>query len=243
MATLLVYNLSGSIRLQVLDKDGMYITGYKRGITRALLIVLLVSTMAISLYGCGQTKVYEPIEYSDGADYKTFNYQSGNVQFSVEYPESYRAPNSPAEYLRLALVGNNNIGYTTPFIKQPVSETYIGLIIMVSYYDIDENLPSVGAAVKEVTSVDENGPSLIDFKVLKKSKVLVSGIEGTEVIISFSLHPFFDNNAPVENEIQRQIFISQNNMIWQLWYWADAARADEADIDFDHMVRTFRILD
>jgi hypothetical protein len=190
---------------------------------------------------------------SDGLQgYKTVLVKSPLASYSLEYPADYRQDGPTTEidrsipYTDLILsapirIVNAQVPDTDGGIKTVTGHRGWGAITIEVYNT--EKEPTVSQNSSERLENDMRGEARWkNFKLLERSPVTVSNVTG-EIIVYLvdKLLPI-----PVENGLQleyhRAIYFDHNNLIWVLEAKADQDMADNITADFNHVIRTFKIL-
>jgi hypothetical protein len=196
--------------------------------------------LMISCSGCSKTRIYEAMEYTDGEEYKTYTLSEGDIHFSFEYPVlDFFNGEAGGQIGRSDSTIGRGVAFGIPYNeKQP-------MVFFINYYRKDEKLTSVNAAVEErLAYVKEEVDVEVytDYKLLKKRKIHVSGLNGIELMYSYSneqnLGPNVGNSA-----MERVVFFSYGDIIWEVSYISDALIVDRANSELEHILQTFRILD
>ena len=206
-----------------------------------VLISIWMSITVFTLNGCraSEVKVYAPIEYTGGEDYEIFIADKGIPHFSFEYPSHYRLieyrsmPGAISTYVRFNAI--------------PVEEFYAGNVnyIDIDIYYVDVSIPDSETAIKSHISEFKWGNR--NFRLKEKNRVIVAGLEGCEVIASFRERPVPDIGEGVPRGplfiVSRDLFFEYQDMVWQISLYVDDDSYEQAKVGFEHILRTFRIIE
>jgi len=150
--------------------------------------------------------------------YRTYTLRHYDYKFSFEYPSGYKKiqsyiQNNPDAPLavRFALEG-----------KDPV----LGVSIN-SPRSINQQDPAIAANTSGGHSPDQE---------LERSSILIAGENGEMVVYS----SFTDStqNTPL---IVRDLFFRYNGTLWSVFIYSSPDKADEARLDFEHIIQTFKL--
>lgn len=209
-----------------------------------LLITGCIFIMVFSPNGCStnNVKVYTPIDSPNDDAYKTFIAQEGIPHFSFEYPSYYELvsyqpmPDFPST--SVLLVGTS--------VEEEESGSIKHFSIHIAKYF--ENAKSgLDWRIDDYKSGLRSG-LMKELEILEKNRVIVAGAEGWECIVSFTetgVSPFIDlpvreGTTPI---ISRSLFFEDQDMVWEIYLYSDAATYEQAKEDYEHIVRTFKFLD
>jgi len=208
-----------------------------------IFITAFVLVMVPFLNGCGESdaKVYKTIESHDGEDYRTFVANEGIPHFSFEYPSYYELVSYQPMPVYLG---------TSVILSGPFAEEEKGNIKHVEI-TVDKYLKSAKSGLDWRIDDYKSGLRaglMKEFKILEKNRVIVAGTEGWEIVVSFTetgVSPSVD--LPVREGptpiVSRNMFFENQDMIWEIFLYSDAATNVQAKADYEHIVRTFRFLD
>lgn len=208
-------------------------------------------------------KAYAPIEYSDGDEYIAFTAEGAVPCFSFEYPSDYNlldytsAPEfrstsvrfTDVDYYYQEYIINGEVIKGDVIGCPPEAEwDYKHIEILVDR--ISEYSPEAEIAVDEAIATYERWVTegwTEDFRLLEKNRVIVAGLEGWEIVISFTSLPVFrDGPCPSTRAVDvvyRGLFIDYQNTVWEMRVYSDAASAEQARLDYEHILGTLRILE
>ena len=211
-------------------------------------------------------KVYEPIDYTDGDEYITFTAEGAIPGFSFEYPSDYKLYSyQPMPGFLSTSVFLSNIDYGNPVeivdgriissdrIEPPPEAEWDFKNARIYIHKVGRYFHGAEAAANEAIAeykwLVRAGYSE-DFKLLEKNRVTVGGMEGWEIVVSYTILPDAWNDlddagtrtraVPVVN---RELFFDAQDAVWQISIDSDAENADQAKLDYEHILETLRILE
>jgi len=240
--------------------------GYPKRVYVFLLVTVWISLLFVS--GCGKDamKVYGPIDYTDGDEYIAFTAEDAVPSFSFEYPSDYTLysyqpmPGYPStsvilsdvDYQYQEVIIDGQI-YVTNIVEYPPEAEWDYKDINIYVHKANEYAPGAETEVNE--RIDEYKQMVRagyneDFKLLEKNRVMVAGMEGWEIVVSFTdlpvIPPGFPDAGPrtrAVSVIGRELFFDYQNTVWRISVFSDAGNADQAKLDYEHILGTLRILD
>ena len=176
----------------------------------------------------------------DTAEYKTFSFEHRTkpndqyvmeyvTHFTFEYPREYRRINTYAKADPIPPIGVT-FARGGSFFSRKGMDTMLG--VSVSSPVVPHQVPE--AAVDELLSAP-----LGRDQPLERSSTLVDGLPGE--LVAFRTEGF-GNLAPLPLVECRYIFFEAEGRLWSIGICADISKADQARLDFEHIVGTFRIL-
>lgn len=210
---------------------GEYMIGRKP--VYLLILALTLITLIVIFGGCSRTIIYEPMEYSDGEHYKTCTLSESNIHFSYEYPVLDFFNDEDIAYITR---DGSEIGKGAAF----GTTSYDILSLFVIYWCKDEILSNINDAVKDKLAWIKEEEWHSDFKLLEKRKVQVSGFNGIELLYSYKAYVY---PGDLLSFVERVIFFSNDDLIWEVDCFSETSIVDQANTEFEHVVRTFRFLD
>jgi len=194
-------------------------------------------------------KVYEPIEYAYGDEYITFTAEGAVPSFSFEYPSDYNLlsyqpmPQYPStsvllsdvDYYQEHIVNGEII--KGDIIGCPPEAEWDYKHMQIFVYRANES----GAETEVERKIDAYRQWVTrgwseDFRLLEKNRVVVAGLEGWEIVISYiDLPPVFvDGPCPRTRAVavvNRFLFFDYQDTIWEIRLYSDAGNADQARLD------------
>lgn len=226
---------------------------------------VLVWCLLLFLSGCceGAIKVYDPIDYSNGDEYIAFTTDGVVTNFSFEYPSDYNLHRNQLNYgWASTSVNLSDIDYQYPetildgqvriypySIEYPPEAEWDYKLASISVNIVSEYFPEAETAVDERIASYKRWVTIgcsEDFKLLEKNRVMIAGMEGWEIVVSYTDLPvdFLDSArtraVPV---VCRDLFFDYQDTVWHISVYSDAGNADQAKLDYEHILGTLRILD
>ena len=209
----------------------MRITRVKMLLWIRLLMMITISISTLGITGCaGPTN----------SAYREFTLRMGSTHFSFEYPASYQKPH--VDWTALPQLTSVTILHVIGNGGESSIDSHIGIYLMYSkYYSTDAK-----ALLESDLAEYENGSYVSDFKLLDRSQISVSGIQGEQFSYSHTWYP--DALSPKSSGnpypmLGRIIYFYSDGVIWELSVDSPLSTAEQAKIDFDHILQTFKILD
>jgi hypothetical protein len=201
-------------------------------------------------------KKYSPIEYSHTNEYSIFEAKENSPNFSFEYPVNYtiisynHQPAEPVTFLSLSRFpiweiatiespGHPSINITTH--TQYNGETRVKDIIISAISSPFVKDPFI-EMIRVITGYESEGKN---SKVTEKNRVTIDGKEGWESVSFVELlAPPFNIIEPVYHPmVCRDLFFEYKGSIWQIRSRSDIVKESEGKGDYEHVVKTFKILD
>ena len=225
-------------------------------------ILIAILVLVLFLNGCGKSsvKVYAPITYSDDNGYFTFTAENGIPRFSFEYPSDYNLlsyQSMPEVPITSVLLSDVDYRYQEEYMGDYVIRSNIVEYPPEAEWDyklvnifIDKYSPEAATALKECIAEHKRyaiaGLSE-DFRLLQKRRVVVAGIEGWEIVLSYIDLPVMPHGSsevrtravPV---VARELFFDYQDMAWNIRVYSDEGNAEQARLDYEHILQTLRIL-
>ena len=177
----------------------------------------------------------------DSTGYKTFSFEhriEPNYQYPVEYVTRFSFE-YPRDYRRIST-------YAKPDPVPPIEVTFGRGTSFFSRRGMDSKFevslssaiyaqPTPEVAIEEMLSGLQGGT-----QPLERSSVSVAGLPGELVVFRSKGNGDLANLPEIEC---RCVFFEAGERSWRICMCADASRADQAKLEFDHIVETFQILD
>jgi hypothetical protein len=191
-----------------------------------LVIILCLNTLAIT--SCTSTI---------NSAYRIFTLHAWDNRFYFEYPASYQKPFVD----RTALPNLISVTITSVIGNDYGNDPYIGITLLNSEYYSTDAKTMLERDLEEY----ESSYYYTNFELLDRSQITVSGLQGEQFTFAYTFHP--DPLSPRAGEnpfpmVQRVVYFSSNRVIWHLTLSSSLSIADEAKIDFEHILGTFKIL-
>lgn len=184
--------------------------------------LLLFSTIFYAVTGC------DPV--TDG--YRRHTVDKGFARFSFEYPRNWHVHRKQIP---------EDCGTTIVLVSGPWSEYYPPRSNIVVYCNHKSYTDAKSAMERKTISREEWGT---DFIVTERSTVEVAGVAAEQAICAHWTIPIGhgEEYKPVPL-ITRVVYFDYGGFVWSLNYICYQADSKKVNIDFDHLLSTFTILD
>jgi len=167
------------------------------------------------------------------SEYKTFTLKNGIAHFSFEYPSSYKVVDNIVSLMP---------AYTHIILRKPPNEEQMERITSVLSIYVDEAYTplSVDSAISSNLS---DISTWNDFKLLERSSIQVVGVNGQRIVYSWASIPARHGIAgePIPS-LAREVYFYQDGQLWNISISSDELTTEAAKADFEHVLRTFKIL-
>jgi hypothetical protein len=226
--------------------------------------IILIILTDLSFFGCSKSdattitpeiKTYTPIAYSGGDNYTLFVGNKGKPQFSFEYPSYYKLmgyedrPAVPMTFINLsefpAIIWEVSQSPEHPGVNMTqkifTGETRTKDIFIYGHTGFGSAESEIGICILQY----KNSSNAKDVKLREKVKVVVDGKEGWESVVTCTS---LNNPADVPPRgtrylIFRDLYFDYEGILWHIVSQSDISMNAEAKADYEHVVRTFKILD
>jgi hypothetical protein len=156
------------------------------------------------------------------SQYKTYTLKHDAVHFSFEYPSSYK---KQSEYLQSSELAPIGIRFVHRQPNAPSKDT----VFAVNISRPAPEWPDAKGAVARIISLGNT------IQVTEQSPITVAGISGELVV-------YLDSRMPNTPSV-REVFFVFDGLLWNIGIYSDESEADQAKVDFDHILQTFKILE
>jgi hypothetical protein len=223
----------------------MELSTWRTKMSKKLFLLLICMLVVITfVYSCGEgeVKIYTQIENTGGDRYTLFDAEKAIPRFSFEYPSDYQL----SSYQPMPAISLTSVILSVP--NAEVSKIKSVEIYVQAPY---EALSDAEAYMKYTINNDKkdvrNG-FVKDFKIIEKNKMIIGEIQGWELIVSFyvtgkPVHGFDDASPTERPVVSRYLFFDYRGMIWKVIVSSTTDVADQAKLDYEHIIQTFKILD
>ncbi len=182
--------------------------------------MLLLAILIISLLSCGE--------------YQTFTIKRGIAHFSFEYPARYGGK-------QVEVRNDPESKYTSVGLSWGPPERLwraSNIDIFVQGHDS----ANAEADLERLLSIESN---MLDFKLIQRYSVTVSGVEGYGIYYSKTEPPGGGYGPPgvPRPYISRAICFDYGGLIWSIWFQYDEATKDLGEAAYEHVIKTFKILE
>lgn len=158
------------------------------------------------------------------SQYKTYTLKHDGVSFSFEYPVGYKMVSSYIQPNPLAATSvrfARASGIFGWFSTDPIINVIAGSSITQQQYDLNSIAISAGGH----TPAEE----------LERESMPVTGTMG--VMVAYTSEDF--QNKP---SVSREIFFIVNGVLWNINIYSSPAKANQAKLDIDQVINTFKVL-
>jgi len=224
-----------------------------RAILRFVILFVGVGIMIITSFSCDSD--YERFTF-DKEVYPRTPYDLGSKipQFTLEYPRSFesvvippiydqssfyiyfpkRDLAGPGEFIYIDVQTPDFEGYypfdfTLPEIKVPFDWSYGGSDAIFDYDVITEKIYTPSSWYS-------------DARLLEDRKVKISGVSGIYTAYSYNLRPYGGKDFTVRY-ILRRVSFNHSGYVWVLSLESYPENDKEMEAYFNHLIKTFRVLD
>ncbi len=194
----------------------------KRSFLLGLAAVILLITASLSVVGC------------ERSGYETFTLERGIGHFSVEYPASY-------DIARVEVRNDEehiytSVAFISPYLKK--KQVYNAISIFVDTKS--DSFPNAEAAMEFSLSSHEKWE---DFKLLDRGSITVNGIQAQQIIYSYTVlrDPMYFKDTQV-SATEREVYFDYGGLIWEISISSNTSTAEAANVHFEHILQTFKIL-
>ena len=174
----------------------------------------------------------------DSSGYKTFTLEEGIGHFTFEYPARYEVE---------LVEERSDLGYTSVTLSGPGPNLKKGGMDY-TFFDVfvdetNDYSPDAGVALQHTLALVSEWP---DYQFLEQSTVSVAGVEGQQVVYFYDRgvreYPEDPEPEPLPT-IMRDVYFDHSGLIWLLAIRSNQAVAEDANVIFEHILETFKILD
>jgi hypothetical protein len=196
----------------------------------ALTVIFLLLTGSVPL-ACGPTE----------KGYKGFVVNEGVALFSFEYPVSFEEPD-------IDLV--NGAPYSTLVISHRMAKGTEGVsrfAVIVS--KTSSKFPNARAKLDYYVGLLQGGfsgggmdPEYVAPNLQERVPIIVNGIQGEMIVWTCQWIPDFYPGTK-RDAISRDVYFDWGGLIWEIGFVSHTDRAEQAKVEFEHLLETFQILD
>ncbi len=159
------------------------------------------------------------------SQYKTYTLKHDNISFSFEYPVGYKIVNSdmqPNPLAALSVRFAHASGLFGWFSIDPVFNVIVGNTVAQQQYDLD----SIASSAEGHTPADE----------LDRESIFIAGAGTTGVMVDYTSKDY--KNEP---SVTREVFFVVNGVLWNICIYSSPAKANQAKLDIEHVINTFKV--
>ncbi len=194
----------------------------KRKLVIFLSALAVVAAMAAA---CGGTSPYKTFSFDHRTKPSAQNAAEQVTHFSFEYPRDYRRTSTYVKPDPVPPIGVRFARATGTLGCVRQTDTVFGINIG---YGFSGYMNAAESASRAVSALGEGG------LVREHSSIIVAGLTGDQVV-------YHDPRQPNAPEV-REVFFDYDGRIWDLYIYSEAALAEQARLDFEHIIQTFKIL-
>lgn len=190
--------------------------------SRLLLIFCFISFI-MTYVGC---------DNSEASNYKTFALTKGIAHFSLEY----------RTYYKITYTGGSEdwvsgVELEGPIVNEAKNYTSIDVSVWVpgKYGVIDAN-----TMLNSDMKIRATDP---EYKLLDQSEIKINDVPAKQIVFSER-----DDRAQVLGikekyyDVYRRIYFDQNGLVWRITLRGDLSTVDADQVDFEHILQTFKFL-
>lgn len=194
-----------------------------------MVMILLMTSLPIT--GCGR--------------FSEFVLREGIAHLSFEYPVSFEKPYAQMikeGALQCTAVDSRSI----PRRKEEKPAEFSLLVSRpnLRYPDAKTALESFIKAAEEDQSYQAEDPEYGEFRLLERYPVTVAGVNGELIVLScWWAATFWVRAEPELSAIVRIVYFDHSGLIWKIMFSSHVDRSEEDKANFEHMLKTFKVLD
>ncbi|MFC1953473.1 hypothetical protein ACFLWR_05020 [Chloroflexota bacterium] len=224
---------------------------------KSILTPMIIVVM-LFISGC-DAKYYKGIksfEEDSGEGYKTITVITDYYGFSLEYPTFYEKKR-PRNIYPEWTIPNTLVSFRAPKANhevmvvsgdrfKTVTSEYIPAHIAVQLYDPTANSSIKARPASEILNDRLEGQARWEnYKLIERSPIIVSGVEGEYVEWEVDWVTLFANKSNEPRlEYKWQVLFDHKGMRWEISALSSGSDLkDRIEADFHHVVKTFKILD
>ncbi len=194
----------------------------KRSLLLGLAAAILLITALLSVISC------------ERSGYETFTLERGIGHFSVEYPASYDIAKVEVRNDEEHIY--THVAFISPYLKKEQVYTTI-------HFQVDtksDNFPNAEAMLEFLLSFHEKWE---DFKLLDRGSITVNGIQAQQIVYSYTSFPelVYHKDTKVSVTV-REVYFDYGGLIWEISISSNTSTAEAANVHFEHILQTFKIL-
>lgn len=171
------------------------------------------------------------------AGYRKFIVKEDLVSFSFEYPSSYQKP-----YLDRT-IGPEHISLLT---GHWTNKNDIDIVDSSLHFMVGRSSSVLTDAKAVFEFISDINMRSQDYKVLERSSITITGIQCEQIIYSYTQSPDVYHKVGRQNPIPKiayEVYFDSEGIIWSICMSADMSRAEQTEIEFRHVLNTFKILE
>jgi hypothetical protein len=178
-------------------------------------------------------------EIEDTGRYKTFTMYEGVIHFSLESPEKYKIDsNRPAEAEGDRIQQSTLLSLDGPLNK--IINDYTKIIVSAGLPE-----PLLPNAQGAIARIEKQAAKWDGYELLNKSEIEVSGYQGYRIDYRMvNIVPVIagDSEEP-RYSVYRDVRFDAKGYVWMIQISSDSSTAEEDKEDFEHILKTFKVLE
>jgi hypothetical protein len=158
------------------------------------------------------------------SQYKTYTLKHNSVHFSFEYLSGYKTINAYLQRSPGAPVA----------VRFARARGMFGLLSTDPHFVVNIDSPWSEVKVDPKTAAN-TASSHTPEQELERTSITIAGMTGELVVYSF---PDLKNAST----ITREVFFDVDGVLWNIYIYSGTDKSDEAKLDFEHIISTFKVL-
>jgi hypothetical protein len=192
------------------------------GLTKITLILIIILIFTLPLLAGANCS----------SGYRHFTWKKEPAYFTFEYPVGYRIDE----------IDDEDPDFVTIWMNKPRGRELINVILSIDFYQsIDTADEELGICLSGIEKIYP------DTQVLERSTISVAGEQAEQVFYSFTFPLYYGEGRFYEPalipEIGRLVVFKKDDVIWVVEIDSEEHLADAVEVDLDHILQTFEILD
>lgn len=204
-------------------------------VSYTILICILGLGLLLFLSGCNSVIENNTTE---NEYYTLYTVKEGNFHFSFEYPDTVSPGVSDfatwGSHHYISFTGTQNDTTVDSVIYRDWPQIYI------SIWEQSEMVKSAEASVEEKVESNIDNPN---WHMISRYKTTVDGFDTFVLQYSYSGQFELYYRYYYADDICYSAYFEYNKRIWNIWLSYPSEMAIAAEADFNHILRTFKILD
>jgi len=124
------------------------------------------------------------------------------------------------------------------YIELPITENWEGpSLVHVSVGNSTDTFPSYRESLEYY--IDYKEDSSWDYRLVSREQVKIAGVRGEQIVHHYN----FPSSGVEFPMIECTVFFDYGGMIWEISMDYRETNADRGKAEFEHLLKTFRILD
>jgi hypothetical protein len=196
-----------------------------------LMISIFLLILLLNFSGCSTT---------EGGIYTPYEIDEAGVHFSFEYPEDL---SQEFKEINIEFPFHKYVNFSV-LVEDVVKEKIIHRkqsYIQINVYERGEVVPSAESLIEKYIEINNNKPDS-ELHIIKRYSTKISGIEATVLHSSYSGQ--YDSGAATVaiDIVDWSIYFEYDEQVWWIDISYPVEMSSEAKVDFNHMLKTFKIL-